>query len=342
LLNSTVLTYLRISEKGDVEVHKMLVPLLACPVCHGELRQRIVREDTSHIIEGEFTCVKCGRKYPVIDQIGVFIESGAAVDDLWKKQEDFAVRFRREHPFRYFLLTRTFFGNVKPQNYFLKGLLLEDEGILERAMKRVYTRDYLVGYELTKEALRKVEAENPSVILEVACGRGGFFKQFLRSRRGSGVYVASDFSLSVLRSDLRWLQANGLDGQVTLLAFDAKAMPFRDGSVPAVVSNVGFINIQNGEQAVGEAFRVLVSRGVLVANFMFTTEQTANYLKAKELGFDQFYIRKSTEEVFRRVGFVFDLREVYRGHVRPTPSGIDGLPVVPDVYAFCVLKAKKQ
>lgn len=328
--------------KGDGEMHKALIPLLACPVCHGELQKQIVREDQTHIIEGEFTCVKCNQKYPVIDQIGVFIETEETIDDLWKKQEDFAARFRKEHRFRYFLLTKTLFGNIKPEHYFLKGLLLENEGILERATRRIYTKDYLVGYEKTKEALREVEVNNPPMILEIACGRGMFFKQFIRSRHGSGVYVASDFSLSVLQSDLRWLRRNGLDKQVTLLAFDAKTMPFRDGSITAIVSNVGFPNVRNGEKAVNEAFRVLSFGGVLLANFMFTSEQTENYARAKELGFDQFYVRSSTEEAFRKAGFEFDLRELYRGSVRPTPGRIDGLPIVPDVYAFCVLKARKR
>lgn len=169
-----------------------------------------------------------------------------------------------------------------------------------------------------------------------------FLKQFIRSRQGSGIYVATDFSLSIFRRDLRWLRKNGLDEQVTLMAFDAKAMPFRDSSISAIVSNVGFPNIRSGEKAVNEAFRILTSDGILVTNFMFTSEQTKNYAKAKELGFDQFYIRKNTEEVFRKVGFGFDLHELYRGQVRPTPSSIDGLPIVPDIYSFYVLRAKKR
>lgn len=112
-------------------MHKTLIPLLACPVCHGELRKQIVREDRTHLIEGEFTCMKCKQKYPVIDQIGVFIETKEATNDLWKKQEDFAKRFQKEHPIQYFLLTRTFLGNIKPEHHFLKGLLLEDDSILE-------------------------------------------------------------------------------------------------------------------------------------------------------------------------------------------------------------------
>jgi len=322
-------------------MHKNLVPLLICPICHGELRSRIIKQDEFHLIEGEFVCENCKRKYAVVDTIGIFLDLKEKRDDLWKVQEDFAAKFRREHLFQFFLLTKTFIGNIKPEHHFLKGLLLEDERILERATKRIYTKEYLAGFEKMKRALWEVEKNNPRIILEIACGRGIFFKEFLRSHRESGVYVASDFSPTVLRSDLKWLRGNGLERKVTLMAFDAKSIPFRDNSVPACVSNVGLLNIRNDGKAVEEAFRVLVAGGIFITNFMFTTEHTENYAKARELGLDQFYIRASVEEIFRKAGFKFSLEELYRGLVRPTPGGIDLFPMVPDTYSFCVIKATK-
>jgi len=322
-------------------MHNALIPLLICPVCHGKLTSRIIRQDETHLIEAEFACKNCKRKYPVVDSIGIFLDSKETRDDLWKEQEDFATRFRKEHPIRFFFLTKTFLGNIKPEHHFLKGLLLEDEKTIERATKRIYTKDYLIGYEKTKQALSEVEKDNPAIILEIACGRGGFFKLFLQSRREKGVYVATDFSPTVLRNDLKWLRKNGLEEQATLMAFDAKAMPFRDNSIPATVSNIGFPNIRNDGKAVNEAYRVLAPSGILIANFMLTTEKTENYTKAKEMGAHQFYTRKNVEEVFRKAEFKFSLEEHYRGPVRPTPGGIDLFPIVPDTYSFCVIKATK-
>jgi len=323
-------------------MHKALIPLLICPICHGKLKSRITRKDETHLIEGEFACKDCKRKYPIFDGIGVFLSGEETKEDLWKEQEDFATRFRKENPILFFLLTKTFLGNIKPEHHFIKGLLLEDEKTLEQATRRIYTKDYLIGYEKTKEALREVEKDNPRIILEIACGRGGFFKPFIRSRQRKGVYVVTDFSPTVLRSNLKWLRKSGLDEEVTLMAFDAKAMPFRDNSIPAIVSNIGFPNIRNNGRAVNEVFRVLVSHGILITNFMFTTEQTKNYTKAKELGLDQFYTRKNVEEVFTKAGFRFSLEELYHGSVRPTPGGIDYFPIVKDVYSFCVFRATKN
>jgi ubiquinone/menaquinone biosynthesis C-methylase UbiE len=163
----------------------------------------------------------------------------------------------------------------------------------------------------------------------------------MRSRRGKGIYVASDFSPTILKSNLKWLRKNRLEEQATFMAFDAKAMPFRDNSIPAIVSNVGFPNIRNNGKAVDEAFRVLAPFGVLIANFMFTTESTENYAKAKELGVHQFYTRGNVEKVFSKAGFHFSLGELHHGPVSPTPGGIDALPIVQDTYSFCVIKATK-
>jgi len=322
-------------------MHKALVSMLVCPVCHGELKSRFTRQDETHLIEGEFVCKNCKRKYPVVDGIGVFLDGGEKRDDFWREQEDFATRFRREHPIQFFLLTKTFLGNIKPEHHFLKGLLLENEQILERATESIYTKDYLTGYEKTKKVLYEVEKDKPPIILEIACGRGGFFKEFIRSRRGNGVYVATDFSPTVLHNNLKRLRANKLEEKVTLLAFDAKAMPFRDSSVPAMVSNLGLPNIRNDGKAIQETFRVLVPHGIFITNFMFTTEQTENYAKAKELGLAQFYVRNGVDEIFRKVGFEFSLEELHRGSVRPTPGGIDLFPRVPDIYSFCIIRATK-
>jgi len=327
--------------KGSDGMHKTLIPLLACPICYGGLKSQIEEQDEIHVIEGEFVCRNCKRSYPVVDSIGIFLDGEEMRNDLWKEQEDFATRFRREHPIRFFLLTKTFIGNIKPEHHFLKGLLLEDEKILERATRRIYSKDYLVGYEKTRHALWEVEKNNPQVILEIACGRGGFFKEFIRSRRGNGIYVATDFSPTVLQSNLKWLRANSLEGEVTLLAFDAKVMPFRDNSIPAAVSNLGLPNIRNDGKVVEETFRVLALRGVFITNFMFTTEETETYAKAKEYGLHQFYVKRGVEETFRKAGFEFSLEELHHGAVRPTPGRIDLFPAVSDKYSFSVVKARK-
>jgi ubiquinone/menaquinone biosynthesis C-methylase UbiE/uncharacterized protein YbaR (Trm112 family) len=322
-------------------LHKSVVPLLACPVCRGELESRIDREDANHIFEGGFICEDCKRTYPIVDSIAIFLDGEEKRDDFWKEQETFAARFRREHPIRYFLLTKTFLGNIKPEHHFLKGLILENENILEKATKRIYTKEYLIGYEKTKKALFEIEKDDPSIILEIACGRGSFFKAFLQSRKGRAIYVASDFSLTILRNNLKWLRTRGFQDHVTLMVLDAKAVPFRDSCVPAVTSNLGFPNIRNDGKAVREAFRVLIPRGVLITNFMFTTESTRNYAKASEISLEQFYTRNNVESLFRESGFKFTMEELHRGLVRPTPGGIDMLPIVQDVYSFCVARATK-
>ena len=43
-----------------------LLNILACPVCKSSpLKMTVDKEDGGEIVEGELTCQKCGRKYPI-------------------------------------------------------------------------------------------------------------------------------------------------------------------------------------------------------------------------------------------------------------------------------------
>lgn len=44
-------------------IDKNLLEILACPFCHGDVKEK----------EGSIVCLKCGRIYPVIDDIPVML-----------------------------------------------------------------------------------------------------------------------------------------------------------------------------------------------------------------------------------------------------------------------------
>ena len=56
--------------------------------------------------------------------------------------------------------------------------------------------------------------------------------------------VATDFSPRVLRSDRERLKSFGLYEHVSLLAFDARRTPFKDGAVETLTTNLGLPNIE--------------------------------------------------------------------------------------------------
>ncbi len=46
-----------------------LLNILCCPICKGDLKLEVSKEENGEILEGTLTCKKCGRTYEIIDGI---------------------------------------------------------------------------------------------------------------------------------------------------------------------------------------------------------------------------------------------------------------------------------
>ncbi|MFC1941983.1 methytransferase partner Trm112 [Chloroflexota bacterium] len=46
-----------------------LVDILACPVCHGELKLDVEVEDEGEVVTGSLHCLKCDAGYPITESI---------------------------------------------------------------------------------------------------------------------------------------------------------------------------------------------------------------------------------------------------------------------------------
>lgn len=119
------------------------------------------------------------------------------------------------------------------------------------------------------DALSRVEGP----ILEVAAGPGGGNLAPVLQRHPAARLIANDRSWRVLRLWEEFLREEGDFPNVRLVAFDARRMPLRDGSLAAISSVGGFTEVTAGdvsdatagEAALAEAFRVLRSGGRLFA-----------------------------------------------------------------------------
>lgn len=52
---------------------KEYLNIICCPYCHGELELEIKEEDDDEIIEGEFFCKKCQKKYEIKEGIPILM-----------------------------------------------------------------------------------------------------------------------------------------------------------------------------------------------------------------------------------------------------------------------------
>ena len=62
---------------------RKLMEILACPIDKNYPLELLVFEEKEEITEGLITCSKCGRYYPIIDEIPVMLP-----DNLRNKKED--------------------------------------------------------------------------------------------------------------------------------------------------------------------------------------------------------------------------------------------------------------
>ena len=106
--------------------------------------------------------------------------------------------------------------------------------------------------------------------VDVASGRGSLAERM--ARKLDRPMIATDFSARVLRRDQDLFRFLGLLDRVSLLAFDARQTPLKDGLVKTITSNLGLSNIENPGRFLQELRRVI--DGELVSIVAFTQKTT--------------------------------------------------------------------
>ncbi len=48
---------------------KALMEILACPVCKGDLKISVEKENEKEVVTGSLHCAKCNHRYPIVDAI---------------------------------------------------------------------------------------------------------------------------------------------------------------------------------------------------------------------------------------------------------------------------------
>ena len=107
-------------------------------------------------------------------------------------------------------------------------------------------------------AQRLLDLENGDVVLDVACGTGGFTRYFGGVVGASGLSIGLDASATMLA---KAVAATGKEEPVAYLRADAVHPPLRDGCVDAVCCFAALHMFAEPEVALAEFFRVLKPGG---------------------------------------------------------------------------------
>ncbi len=332
-------------------MHDFLIEMLECPVCHGGLTWAVLEQRGAHIEEGHANCVTCGATYPIWEGIGLFLTPDLPRNDLWEQVGSGLMQFLRAHPNVERQLMDAPLDTLSPADQFFRALVLEERGdyaqahtAAERARTRLYTPEYLACYTSQVHYVVERLAATEDPIVDLASGRGELIETL--ARRLNQPIVATDFSPRVLRRDRRWLEFFGLYEQISLLAFDARRTPFKDGAVKILTTNLGLPNIEQPDRLISELQRIVAGE-FLAISFFFPTEDEVNAAAIRQAGLATFLFRDSALAQFRAARWQVEIANSCTGIARPTPPGvilegasIDAIPVSETTLEWCVLIAR--
>lgn len=318
-------------------MHKELFERLACPVCHGALTT-----------EGDALCCKrCGLAFTQAQ--GVPCLFGPGKEDLWASNQGGLARFFEEHPTVAAALEQADEDRLNGADLSAKAGLRQAQGRFREAAElhqaaswKCYPEGYIRTFERQLDFIAQQLKDCAGPVVDIASGRGMLVSHLLD--RIAAPLAATDLSPSVLANyqASRWPEAIE-NGKLSLLAFDAAEIPFRDRSLPAVTTCVGLQNIPGPENAIRELRRVC--GGTLYALcYFFPEDDRENQEAAERFGLAGAYSCRELTKKLQAAGFHVDYFETPAFHQQPTPLGqvvpgmrVDGLPVAETEARFITL-----
>jgi len=328
-----------------------LVDLLQCPACGGALTWQIHERTPERIQSAQANCSECGADYPVWEGIGVFLTPDLPREDLWEQVDNSLLQHLEENPDTEQRLMGVSVERLSPADRFFRALVHEGRGefaqakaILDEVSAGLYTPEYLACFESQIDFVIKQIPESKDPIVDLATGRGDFIQEVLQ--RQPRPLIASDFSLSVLRRDRRWLEFLDLYERVSLLAFDARRTPFKNGAVGTMTTNQGLANIREPGALLHELRRVVADKFLAISVF-YPPQDRKNAEAIQQFGLAAMLYRSSAEKHFAEAGWNLRAENCCSSRALPTPSaeilagaGIDGLPAGETNLEWCSLIAE--
>ena len=328
-----------------------LLEMLECPACRSALTWEVSKHHRDRIEEAEARCVGCRASYPVLEGIGIFLTPDLPRTDLWEQVDTHLTQYLREHPEAERQLLDVPLDTLAPADQFYRALALEERGdyaqakaALDSARPRLYSPSYLVSHERQIDYVVGRLAASDGPIVDLASGRCQLVE--VLARRLTSAVVATDFSPRVLRRNHRWLQFLGLRERVSLLAFDARRTPFKDGIVKTLTTNLGLPNVEYPGILLRELRRIVGGAFLAISQF-YPQDDEANAAALRQAGLSSLVFRRSTLEHLTAAGWHVKVANLCTGRALPTPTAvllegaaIDAFPVAETRLEWCVLVAQ--
>jgi hypothetical protein len=303
------------------------------------------------IAEGEAHCTVCGAIYPVREGIGLFLTADLPRNDLWEHAGSGLTRYLSEHPEVARRLMDTPAETLGPADLFFRAMVLEERDdfapareLLDRARADMYTAEYRDCFERALDAVVERLHGSDGPVVDLASGRGALVERMVDALNRP--IIATDFSPRILRRNRRWLEHWGRYDRVSLLAFDARRTPFRNGAITTLTTNLGLPNVEAPTRLLDELRRI-VSGTLLAVSHFYPEDDAANGEAIHTAKLDTMLYRQAALDAFAAAGWRATLEHRCLGRAQPTPvgaviegAGIDGLPVAATTLEWDLLVAE--
>ena len=334
-------------------MHTYLIEMLECPACHGRLNWDITEQTEDRIETAEAHCNACNAVYPVRDGIGLFLTPQLQRNDLWEQVDSGLMQHLREHPEIERQLMDVPLDTLAPTDQFFRASVLAEQGnfieaqiAADLADKGLYTAELIKCRNSQLDYVVEWLSTTEGPIVDLASGLGYLVEKVVRELKRP--IVAADFSPSVLRKDRKWLENFGLYNYVSLLAFDARCTPFKDGAITTLTTNVGLPNIQEPGNLLVELRRIVAGVFLAISQF-YPEDDEANAKVIHQAKLDPLLYRRTALQHFAEAGWNVEVKNTCVGEAHPTPPSVlldgaraDGLPVADTHLEWCVLLATRN
>lgn len=332
-------------------MHDYIRDMLQCPQCGGSLNWTIATRQGERIVEGEAQCVACGATYPIREGIGLFLTPDLPRNDLWEQAGSGLTRYLGEHPDVERQLMDCPPETLGAADLFFRAMALEDRGdfdrareLLDRAHEGLYTAKYRACFDRELDGIVSRLKNGDGPVVDLASGRAVLVERMVAAL--DRPIIATDFSPRILRRNRRWLEHWGRYDRVSLLAFDARRTPFKNGALATLTTNLGLPNIEEPARLLGELRRI-VSGTLLAVSQFYPEDDAPNGAAIQAARLATMLYRRATLAAFAAAGWRATLEDRCLGHAEPTPvgvviegAGIDGLPVAATTLEWGIIVAQ--
>lgn len=269
--------------------------------------------------------------------------------DSWEENKSGLALFFEEHPEVVRALDEAGSDSLNGADLAAKSALYQSRGLFKEAAelfrdawRKCYPAEYIRAFEAELDFIAGELAGCPGPVTDIASGRGMLVEKLLE-KTGAPI-TATDISQSVLMSHLgARFPEEVKSGRLTLTPCDAGALPFPDGSLPAVTTCLGLQNIPGPERAVRELRRACGGKLYALCMF-FPDDDRENQEAAARLGLEGAYSKKELIGLLERCGWRVSCHEGPANKLPPTPVGVvvpgagfDALPVAETEARFVTM-----